>query len=151
MNHLSLRHRILSEQLNHWWGKQDEFKTRKAMADVLKVHPDTLGDYFRGRRFPNEEIASRLWQFTSIECLEPGIARDQCSTTSAEEGYLKGPRRPLEKGQRGGERSVIVSLHRTDCPFCGHAIKEFRDCLHCGQHFVWANLPMKSDLLPQGT
>ena len=60
MNYPSTRHKDLSEELTSWWNTQYDYKTKKNLASSLKVHPDTLGDYFRGRQFPKEEIANRL-------------------------------------------------------------------------------------------
>ena len=65
------KHKELSEQLTSWWHTQTEFETKKALAALLKVHPDTLGDYFSGRKFPKSDIANRLCEVTNIECLRP--------------------------------------------------------------------------------
>ena len=50
-----------------------------------------------------------------------------------------------KKGERYEERSVVISLLRTKCPFCEHAVDKFRNCVYCGQHFAWANVPMEND------
>ena len=73
MEHHPAKHKELSEQLATWWHTQTEFKTKKALAGLLKVHPDTLGDYFSGRRYPKPDIASRLCELTNIECLKPDV------------------------------------------------------------------------------
>lgn len=190
MEYHSAKHKELSEQLAAWWRTQTDFKTKKALAGSLKVHPDTLGDYFSGRKFPRSDIASRLYELTNIECLKrlepdvdssspseivpqepsvapllphlPGVAASieepqesgimESSDRLREEHHLaKGPEmiaRQLpgelpQKGGRHGERSVVISLQRTSCPFCAHDIAKFRNCAYCGQHFVWANVPLE--------
>ncbi len=142
MNHPSTRHKELSEELTSWWHAQDDFKTKKAMAGSLKVHPDTLGDYFRGRQFPKGEIANRLWEFTRLACLKPRNNSAPSAEINSKEVNSSEPSEPTEKSERYGERSVIISFQRANCPFCGQAIEEFRNCVGCGQHFVWANVPL---------
>ncbi len=70
-DHHSSKHKELSEQLTGWWRAQTNFKTKKELATFLKVHPDTLGDYFPGRQFPRPDIANRLYELTKIPCLRP--------------------------------------------------------------------------------
>lgn len=48
------------------------------------------------------------------------------------------------KRERYEERPVVVSLLRSKCPFCEHDVAQFQSCPHCGQHFVWANIPVIS-------
>lgn len=47
------------------------------------------------------------------------------------------------KGGRHEDRSVVISLLRTTCPFCEHGVNEFQNCAYCGQHFVWADVPLE--------
>ena len=70
-------HEELSAQLTSWWRTQTDFKTKKELASFLKVHPDTLGDYFSGRKFPRSDIADRLGELADIKCLRPEA--DNCS------------------------------------------------------------------------
>jgi hypothetical protein len=184
----STKHKELSTQLTSWWRAQTDFKTKRALADFLKVHPDTVGDYFSGRVFPRSDIANRLFELTKIACLQPhiyaialsgmvpqdsspvallppapvvasiekppepdmssthGLAKDRFSSPKSPEaipGQL--PSEVLRRGERYPERSVIISLQRTTCPFCAHHVSSFRDCVYCGQHFVWANVPVERD------
>ena len=187
MGYRSEKHQELSEQLTTWWRKQTDFKTKKELAGLLKVHPDTLGDYFSGRKFPNPDIASRLYELTNIKCLKPDAGSNSSSemiqqkssassllphspgvTASIKEPqqlHVTGPSGPLkeerhsgkspgviarqpprelpQKGGRRGERSVVISLQRTSCPFCAHDIARFRIFIYCGQEFVWANVPLE--------
>ncbi len=187
MGYRSEKHKELSEQLTTWWRKQTDFKTKKALAGLLKVHPDTLGDYFSGRKFPKSDIANRLYELTDIKCLKPDAGSNSSSEMVPQESSatlllphppgvaasieepqeldITGPSGPLQeechsgkslgvmarqlprelpqKGWRHGERSVVISLQRTSCPFCAHDIARFCSCVYCGQHFVWANVPLE--------
>ena len=188
MSTMSAKHKELSEQLGTWWRTQTDFKTKKDLAGLLRVHSDTLGEYFSGRSFPRWDIASRLFELTNIECLRPdvggnsplemvpgespaalllahpsGIAASNEEHPEADhhgaigstkeerhlekspeviEGQLPGE---LEEGERHRERSVVISLKRTICPFCSNEIARFRSCAYCGQYFVWANVPLEDD------
>ncbi len=137
MEYHSAKNEELSEQLASWWRTQTDFETKKALAGFLKVHPDTLGDYFSGRKFPRSDIANRLSELTSIECLKGYLGKNPEATA----GQL--PRKLTQKGGRQEERSVVISLQRTNCPFCAHNIARFHSCDYCGQHFVWANVPLE--------
>jgi hypothetical protein len=106
------KHEELSEQLTGWWRTQTDFKTKKALAGFLRVHPDTLGDYFSGRKFPRSDIADRLSGLTNIGRLKPGTG-----SRSSQEVITEQPAMSLPiKGGRYGERSVVISLQRTKCP-----------------------------------
>lgn len=182
----SSKHQELSEQLATWWRTQTSFETKKALADFLQVHPDTLGDYFSGSKFPRSDIASRLWELTNIACLQPRTSGDspsgmvpeassavmpavdvgasmdkpQGTESSGLSPVPKQEHRPSEnagatarqlprelfkKGERQGERAVIISVQRTSCPLCAHDITKFGSCVYCGQHFVLANVPIEQD------
>ena len=73
MSTMSAKHKELSEQLGTWWRTQTDFKTKKDLAGLLRVHSDTLGEYFSGRSFPRWDIACRLFELTDIECLRPDV------------------------------------------------------------------------------
>ena len=151
----------LSEQLTNWWRTQTEFKTKKTLANFLRVHPDTLGDYFSGRAFPRLDIATRLYELTKIVCLKANGDGDSISGMVPQEASPSPPpsppspssvAAPIEKpkeflGEEGRykERAVVISLERTICPFCAHDIAKFRSCVNCGQQFVWANVPLEHE------
>lgn len=167
------KYKELSEQLGAWWRTQKDYATKKALAGFLKVHPDTLGDYLSGRKFPRPDIAVRLYELTHAHCLRPAPAASSSktvapSTAPAVPPAAKEERQPvsmglpaeepvpeeapetppppgerLKKGQRYQERTVIISLQRTTCPFCAHDITKYANCLYCQQHFVWACLPVE--------
>ena len=146
---MSAKHKELSEQLTAWWRTQTDFKTKKALAGLLKVHPDTLGEYFSGKSFPRWDIANKLFEMTSIQCLKPDAGVSTVSDLPRGESHSEKSPEPTAgqppgvlcpKGSRNAERSVVVSLQRTNCPFCSNEITGFRSCAYCGQHFVWANV-----------
>lgn len=142
----STKYEELSRELTTWWRMQTEFKTKKAMAAFLKVHPDTLSEYFSGRTFPRSDTANRLGTLTDIRCLkndfDSGLSSDVVPNP---EVIVKQPTRELpQEGGRHGEKSVVISLQRASCPFCGHDITRFRRCPYCGQDFVWANVSLES-------
>jgi hypothetical protein len=141
-----VKRKELSEQLAIWWPTQTQFKTKKALATFLKVHPDTVGEYFSGRTFPRSDIADRLGDLTNIGWLkndfDSGLSSEMVPNT---EVTAIQPTKELPKeGWRYGERSVVISFQRNLCPFCGHDIIRFRRCAYCGQDFVWANVPLES-------
>ena len=162
MDYYSSRHKTLSEELTSWWQGQADFKTKRALAESLKVHPDTIGNYFSGRKFPKGDVARRLWEITKIACLEHGTvsesslsvaplpSQDFHSKNGSEVMQRKALREAFKKGDRYTERSIVVSLQRISCPLCGHIIRVFRSCANCGQHFTWANVPLEQHGLSQG-
>ena len=158
MRYRSEKHKELSEQLATWWREQTGFTTKKALAGFLEVHPDTLGDYFSGRRLPKSDIANRLWELANIECLKPevGVSTTPPDLLKEESRLEKSPEamagqppgKLCPKGGRYGERSIVISLQRTNCPFCSNEIARFQSCTYCGQHFVWANVPLERSEQP---
>jgi hypothetical protein len=142
----SAKHKELSEELTTWWSVQTQFKTKKALAAFLEVHPDTVGEYFSGRNFPRSDIANRLGGLTNIRCLKHDFDASSSSeiVTQPEVVARQRTKELPQKGGRYGERSVVISLQRASCPFCGQNIIRFRRCAYCGQNFVWANVPFKS-------
>lgn len=146
MEYHSAKHKELSEELATWWPMQTQFKTKKALAAFLEVHPDTVGDYFSGRKFPRSDIANRLGGLTNISCLKHDLNSGISSETVPHpEVTARQPTKELpQEGCRHGERSVVISLQRKSCPFCEHDITRFRRCAYCGQDFVWANVPLES-------
>ncbi len=157
----------LAEQLTGWWQTQTGFKTKRALAEVLKVHPDTLGDYFSGRKFPRPDIAERLCELTRIACLQAAAGAASSSGTVPKKaspappppqpaaaasidktegpGLRETPEAAKESpgDRRRKERAVLISLERTSCPFCGHDVARFCSCVSCGQQLVWASLPLE--------
>jgi hypothetical protein len=141
------KYKELSEELTTWWSMQTQFKTKKALAAFLEVHPDTVGEYFSGRKFPRSDIANRLGGLTNIRCLKQDFNANLSSEVATQSETLVRQRTKdlPHKGGRCGERSVVISLERASCPFCGQSIIRFRRCAYCGQDFVWANVPFKSE------
>jgi transcriptional regulator with XRE-family HTH domain len=143
-NHRDKR-KELPEQLSTWWSTQTRFVTKKELAGCLNIHRDSIGDYFSGKRFPKPDIAIRLYELTNIPCLKPddyNVARVESQESIAEP-------LPLEKGWRQEERAIVISLKRTECPFCSHGLSELRVCGYCGQRFVRANVPLNESSKPR--
>jgi hypothetical protein len=130
----------LSEELSSWWSEQTQFKTKKALATFLEVHPDTVGDYFSGRRFPRTDIATRLCEITNIKWLKNHSGKGLPSEIITHDELNKEePTSDLTmEGCRQRNRSIIISLQRKNCPFCNHTLTRFSLCAYCGQNFVWA-------------
>ncbi len=81
------------------------------------------------------------------ECREaPQSNREAAGLASDEVVARQLPREFPKKGERYEDRSVVVSLLRTTCPFCEHGVDDFQNCAYCGQHFVWANVPLDKSL-----
>ncbi len=108
MDYHSSKHKELSEQLTMWWSTQTDFKTKRGLADFLKVHPDTLGDYFSGRIFPKSDIANRLYELTNVACLKPHSGADPLSEMAPQES----PSMPLPPPAA----SVAASIEKPSQP-----------------------------------
>ena len=109
--------------MSQWSQKLDTYLSmkklsKKQLALELGISINTLEKWW-GRREPSPEHANKILQL--LQELP-------------------------KKGERYEDRSVVVSLLRTTCPFCEHDVNEFRNCAYCGQHFVWANVPLGKSL-----
>jgi len=109
--------------LSQWSQKLDTYLpmkklSKKQLALELGISINTLGKWW-GRREPSPEYATKILQLL---------------------------RELPKKGERYEDRSVVVLLLRAICPFCEHDVYEFRNCAYCGQHFVWANVPLDKSL-----
>ena len=108
--------------MSQWSQKLDAYIaankiTKRELAQQLGISIGTLEKWW-GPREPSEENADKIRK----------LLNEGDSTPSQDE--------------RLEERSVVISLFRTVCPFCEHAIDRFKSCDYCGQHFVWANVPV---------
>ena len=109
--------------MSQWSQKLDTYLSlkklsKKQLALELGISINTLEKWW-GRREPSPEHANKILQL--LQELP-------------------------KQGERDEDRSVVVSLLRTTCPFCEHDVDEFRNCAYCGQHFVWANVPLGKSL-----
>ena len=138
--------------MSKWSQKLDSYLainkiSKKQLAYELGVSINTLQKWW-GSREPSKEHAVKIQ-----ELLDENIS----ATTTISDNSLDPVEREIEgyrivasqlpkQGERDKERSVVVSLLRTTCPFCKNAITRFRNCEYCRQHFVWANMPLSESL-----
>ena len=108
--------------MSKWSQKLDAYLTntslsKRQLAVKIGISINTLQKWW-GDREPSPEYANRI-----SKLLKEGIPTQT-------------------QFERQDERPAIVSLLRTVCPFCKHGIEKFKNCMYCGQHFVWANVPI---------
>ena len=138
--------------MSQWSQKLDAYLamtkiSKKQLALELGISINTLEKWWR-RREPSPEHAARIQQLldenisTTVTMPDNNAALPVTETDSDKvaAGQLIGE--SPKQGERYEDRSVVVSLLRTICPFCGQAVDRFRNCSYCGQHFVWANVPV---------
>ena len=142
--------------MSQWSQKLDAYlaKTKiskKQLALELGISINTLAKWWR-RREPSPEHATKIRQLlhentsTTMTISDKNSASPERGTDSDEVVARQLPREFPKQGERYEYRSAVVSLLRTTCPFCEHAIDRFQNCAYCGQHFVWANVPMDKSL-----
>ena len=105
------KHEELSEQLTSWWRTQTDFKTKKALAGFLRVHPDTLGEYFSGKSFPRSDIANRLCELTNIECLKSDVDGNSSTEMASQESAaaLLLPNHPAVAASTEGPQEPVMA------------------------------------------
>ncbi len=108
--------------MSKWSQKLDAYLavtkfSKKRLALELGISINTLEKWWRDRE-PSLEHATKIRQLLHESTLL------------------------LEQGVRYEDKSIVVSLLRTTCPFCEHAVNRFQNCAYCGQHFVRANVPV---------
>ena len=108
--------------MSQWSQKLDAYLaankiTKRELAQQLGISIGTLEKWW-GPREPSEENANKIRKLLN-----------------------EGDSAPSQ-GEQPQEKSVVISFFRTRCPFCKHTIERFQHCTHCGQHFVWANVPV---------
>jgi len=158
---LALELGISINTLGKWWGRREpspEHAT-KILQLLHEDNPVTMTISDKNSASPGREPdivgkvteAKHAGEANFRECrkapqsnreaadLAAGLASDEVVARQL-------PRELPKKGERYEDRPVVVSLLRTTCPFCEHDINEFRNCAYCGQHFVWANVPLDKSL-----
>jgi transcriptional regulator with XRE-family HTH domain len=138
--------------LSKWSQKLDAYLamtklSKRQLALELGISINTLGKWWRGRE-PSPEHATKIQQLLQESTSTTMTISDKYSAspgreTVNDEVVISQLTRKLSK--QGGlyeNRSLVVSLLRTICPFCGHAIDRFHLCAYCGQYLVWANVPL---------
>ena len=138
--------------MSKWSQKLDAYLamtklSKKQLASELGISINTLAKWWRDRE-PSPEHAAKIRQLlhentsatmtiSAKNSASPGRepASDKVVTRQLRRKFPK-------QGERYEDRSAVVSLLRTKCPFCKHSVKRFQNCAYCEQHFVWANVPM---------
>ena len=142
--------------MSQWSQKLDAYlaKTKiskKQLALELGISINTLAKWWR-RREPSPEHTTKIRQLlhentsATMNISDKNAASPGRGTASDEVVTRQLPRKSSKQGERYEDRSAVVSLLRTTCPFCKHAVKRFQNCAYCEQHFVWANIPMDKSL-----
>ncbi len=138
--------------MSEWSQKLDAYLamkelSKKQLAVELDISINTLEKWWRGRE-PSPEHAAKMRQLLPEDASATIAVAEEKPASPAREIQRKQvvtiqPATGLSKqGKRHEEKPAVVSLLRTRCPFCKRTINRFRNCEHCGQHFVWANVPV---------
>ena len=138
--------------MSEWTQKLDAYLStnklsKKQLALQLDISINTLDKWWRHRE-PSPEHAAKLQQLLQGDASTTIAVPDKRPASPIRDTYripvvVEPPATGLSKqGKRYEERSAVISLLRTTCPFCKRSIDRFRHCVHCGQHFVWANVPV---------
>ncbi len=138
--------------MSEWSQKLDTYLamtklSKKQLASELGISINTLGKWW-GHREPSPEHVAKIRQLLNESTSTTMTISDKNSAspgreTASDEVVTRQLRRTFPKqGDRYEDRSAVVSLLRTKCPFCKHAVDRFQNCAYCDQHFVWANVPM---------
>ena len=129
--------------MSQWTPKLNEYliKTKiskKQLAEQLGVSINTLQKWW-GNREPSPEYTEKIKVLLSVGVDNTNDASmDVTTNVVVVDEQDQGTER-----ERFKDKSVIISLLRTTCPFCESVIERFRNCPSCGQHFVWVNVPIK--------
>ncbi len=142
--------------MSQWSQKLDAYLaitklSKKQLASELGISINTLAKWWRDREpSPEHEIKIRQLLYENTSATMTISDKNSASPgreTAGDEVATRQLRRKFPKqGEQYEDRSVVVSLLRTTCPFCKHAVKIFQNCAYCEQHFVWANVPMDKSL-----
>jgi transcriptional regulator with XRE-family HTH domain len=138
--------------LSKWSRKLDNYLavnkiSKRQLASELGVSINTLQKWW-GSREPSLEHAVKIQELlgenvsTTTTIVDESYASPEKETKDDQVVASQLPK----QGERGEHRSVVVSLLRTTCPFCKNTIAQFGHCAYCGQHFVWANIPIDKAL-----
>ena len=142
--------------MSKWYQKLDAYLamtkiSKKQLALELGISIDTLRKWW-GRREPSPEHVTKIQQLLHENNSNTMTASDKNSASPARETdsdvvvTRRLPRKFPKKGERHEDRTAVVSFLRTICPFCKHAVDRFQNCAYCGQHLVWANVPVDKSL-----
>ncbi len=158
---LALELGISINTLGKWWGRREPSPEHAAKIRQL-LHEDTpapvtISDKNSASPVRQTDIVEKVTEEKHAGEADLREFREAPQSSREAAGLAAGlagdevvaGQRPgdfPEKGERYEERSVVVSLLRTTCPFCEHDVDRFRNCAYCGQQFVWANVPLDKSL-----
>jgi len=142
--------------LGQWSQKLDAYLTKtriskKKLALELGISINTLAKWWK-RREPSPEHATKIRQLlhentsTTMTISDKNSDSPGRGTASNEVVTKQLPREFPKQRERYEDRSAVVSLLRTTCPFCEHDVDIFQNCRYCEQHLVWANVPVDKSL-----
>jgi len=152
---LALELGISINTLGKWWGRREP-SPEHATKILQLLHEDTpvtmtISD--KNSASPGREtgIVGKVTEANFRECCKAPQSNREAADLAAGLASDEVVARQLpgelpKKGERYEDRPVVVSLLRATCPFCEHEVNEFRNCVYCGQHFVWANVPLDKSL-----
>ncbi len=142
--------------MSKWSQKLDAYLvmtkfSKKRLALELGISINTLGKWWRDRE-PSPEHATKIRRLlhennSTTMSISDNNSASPGRETASDDVLTKQPPKEFPKHRRQDEdRSVVVSLLRTICPFCEHTVDRFQNCAYCGQHLVWANVPVDKSL-----
>ena len=130
--------------MSEWSRKLDPYlattgMSKKQLAAHLGISINTLQKWW-GNREPSPEHAENIRLL--LETHDP--VKETTSESNVTAQVTVAEQDHGSQGKRYGDKSIIVSFLRTTCPMCESAIDSHQCCPSCGQHFVWANVPIKN-------
>ena len=154
---LALELGISINTLGKWWRRREPSPEHAAKMRQL-LHEDTpvtmiISDKNSASPGRETDIVGKVAEEKQAgeanfrECSEaPQSNRKAAGLASDKVAARQLPGEFPKEVERYEDRSVVVSLLRTTCPFCEHDVENFQNCAYCGQHFVWANVPVDKSL-----
>ncbi len=140
--------------MNQWAEQLDEYLagakiSKKQLAENMGISINTMGKWWRDRE-PSAEHAAKVRQLLADSGVSAVRATLPAAAAVAPVAVIEEKKAPVkeytedaaDRGERYKAGAVIISLSRTTCPFCGKALGKFQNCAACGQHFVWAQVPL---------
>jgi len=74
--------KVLADELQRWYHRQERWKTQKEIAQYLGVDNSYVSKFFMGKMFPVGEIRQRLYTITTIDILKPEEIQSIAAITS---------------------------------------------------------------------
>ena len=144
---------ISIKTLEKWWGSREP-----SSENIARIRKLLGGDTSAVMSATDKSLSSSVKESVKVEKAVKGKKIGKSSTDETPFRSHGAPELPdrtsvdeamaeqlAGEGGRYGQVPVVVSLSRTVCPFCTHEVTKFRNCVYCGQHFTWANIPVRHD------